>query len=125
MYGLLIVIFVIVALLLVLSILMQSSKGTGLAGTFGGAGGANTVFGGRGAATLLVKMTTYLAVIFFVLTIAINFVIRSNTQKSGSVVQEQATERIITPSSSLPTPKDIDINEVVQPVKENKTKKEN
>jgi len=122
----LIIIFVVVTVLLVVSILLQSSKGTGLAGTFGGAGGVNTVFGGRGAATLLSKITTYLAVFFFLLTIAINFVIRSDTQRRGSVVKEQSMERVITPSSSLPTPKDINVDEVFkpsQPVEKNEKKK--
>ncbi len=115
MYIFLVIIFIIVALLLVLSILLQSSKGNGLAGTFGGAGGVNTVFGGQGAASLLSKITTYLAVIFFVLTIAINFVVKSSAQKGGSVVKTQSMERVVTPSSSLPTPKDIDVNEVLKP----------
>jgi preprotein translocase subunit SecG len=126
MYVFLIIIFVVIAVLLVVSILLQSSKGTGLAGTFGGAGGVNTVFGGRGAATLLSKITTYLAVFFFLLTIAINFVIRSDTQRRGSVVKEQSMERVITPSSSLPKPKDIDVDEVFkpsQPVEKNEKKK--
>ncbi|MDA3872270.1 MAG: preprotein translocase subunit SecG [Candidatus Marinimicrobia bacterium] len=126
MYAFLIIIFVVIAVLLVVSILLQSSKGTGLAGTFGGAGGVNTVFGGRGAATLLSKITTYLAVFFFLLTIAINFVIRSDTQRRGSVVKEQSMERVITPSSSLPKPKDIDVDEVFkpsQPVEKNEKKK--
>lgn len=126
MYVFLIIIFIIVALLLVVSILLQSSKGTGLAGTFGGVGGVNTVFGGRGAATLLSKITTYLAIFFFLLTIAINFVIRSDTQSRGSVVKEQSMERVVTPSSSLPMPKDINVDEVLkpsQPVEKNEQQK--
>ena len=58
---------VIVCLALVLVVLMQSSKGEGLAGSaFGGGGGgmSGAVFGGRGAATFLSKATTYLAVLF-------------------------------------------------------------
>jgi preprotein translocase subunit SecG len=58
---------VIVCIALVLVVLMQSSKGEGLAGSaFGGGGGgmAGAVFGGRGAATFLSKATTYLAILF-------------------------------------------------------------
>lgn len=55
---------IIVSILLVLIVLMQSSKGEGLAGTSfaGGVGGA--VFGGRGVATFLSKATTILAFLF-------------------------------------------------------------
>ncbi len=62
-----VVFHVIVSLALVLVVLMQSSKGQGLAGSaFGGGGGgmSGAVFGGRGAASFLSKATTYLAVLF-------------------------------------------------------------
>lgn len=58
----------IVAILLVIVVLMQSAKGEGLAGAFGGGGGALTgaVFGGRGAASFLSKATTVLAIVFMI-----------------------------------------------------------
>ena len=114
MYAFLISLFVIVSLLLIASILMQSSKGSGLAGTFGGMGGANAVFGGRGAASFLAKATQYLAIAFFVLTILINMTIRTRTQVT-SVVQEKAANRAVTPSSALPKPQGIDIVEPTVP----------
>ena len=52
MYGLLIVIFLLDCVALVISILLQSAKGEGLAGAFGGSSLTGTVFGGRGAASL-------------------------------------------------------------------------
>ncbi|MCK5519818.1 MAG: preprotein translocase subunit SecG [Candidatus Marinimicrobia bacterium] len=119
MYVFLVFIFVIVALLLIASILMQSSKGGGLAGAFGGAGGgANAVFGGRGAASFLSKATQYLAIVFFVLTILINLTIRTRTDVR-SVVQEKALERAVTPASALPKPEGINIVEPTVPVDNN------
>lgn len=63
-----IIFHVIICISLVLVVLMQSSKGEGLAGSaFGGSssmGGA--VFGGRGAASFLSRATTVLAVLFMV-----------------------------------------------------------
>lgn len=58
---------VLVCIALVLVVLMQSSKGEGLAGgtAFGG-GVTGAVFGGRGAASFLSKATTVLAVVFMV-----------------------------------------------------------
>ena len=56
-YGIVLGIHVLVCLALVLVVLLQSSKGGGLAGAFGG-GADSTVFGGRGAATVLSKATT-------------------------------------------------------------------
>ena len=46
MYAFLIIVHVLIALGLVISVLLQSGKGTGLAGAFGGGGGAmGAVFG--------------------------------------------------------------------------------
>ena len=58
----------LVCILLVVVVLMQSSKGEGLAGAFGGGGSGLTgaVFGGRGAASFLSKATTVLAIIFMI-----------------------------------------------------------
>jgi len=63
-YPFLLVIHVIVALALIIAVLMQSSKGEGLAGAFGGGALTGAVFGGRGAATFLSKATTMLAIGF-------------------------------------------------------------
>ena len=68
MFTIWVVFHVIVSVALVLVVLLQSSKGEGLAGSaFGGGGGgglSGAVFGGRGAASFLSKATTVLAVLF-------------------------------------------------------------
>ena len=55
---------IIVCVLLVGVVLLQKSKGDGLSGAFGGGGALTASFGNRGAATLLSKATTILAVLF-------------------------------------------------------------
>ncbi len=58
---------IIVSIALILVVLMQSSKGEGLAGSAFGGGGAGlggAMFGGRGAASFLSKATTVLAILF-------------------------------------------------------------
>ncbi|MFQ6039793.1 MAG: preprotein translocase subunit SecG [Candidatus Poribacteria bacterium] len=67
--GFFIFIFVIASVLLTVIILMQDTKGEGLAsGVFGGSG-AEALLGGRGAATFLSKLTTYLAIAYIVLAL--------------------------------------------------------
>jgi preprotein translocase subunit SecG len=100
-YTFLIVIYVIVAFLLVLAILMQSSKGGGLSGSFGGVGGS-ALFGGRGAATFLSKVTTGLAVAFMVISILIGLV-SAPRGKPTSIIRQEANRRI-SPSADLPVP---------------------
>lgn len=90
---------------MVVVILMQSSKGGGLAGAFGGAGGGGSqaLFGGRGAASFLQKVTIALAVIFMVLAIVINLV-GTGGEQQRSVVREAAQEGELAPGTSLPKP---------------------
>nr|MBC8205396.1 preprotein translocase subunit SecG [FCB group bacterium] len=62
-FGIFLILHIIVSACLIIVILMQASKGKGLAGAFGGGGGGfvSSMFGARGTATFLSKMTTYLA----------------------------------------------------------------
>ncbi len=91
---------VIVAAGLIMVVLLQSSKGEGLAGTaFGGGGGGGVggaVFGGRGAGSFLSKATTVLAVLFMVNCIARAFMsagTRSGTVATGDDVGESVVTR--------------------------------
>ncbi|MCI0406883.1 MAG: preprotein translocase subunit SecG, partial [candidate division Zixibacteria bacterium] len=77
MYTLLIILHVIVAVCLIISVLMQSSKGEGLAGAFGGGTFSSTVFGGRGAATFLARATSVLALVFALTSIGLTMVTRA------------------------------------------------
>jgi len=70
MYTFLLVIHVIVCVGLIISVLMQSSKGGGLGGAFGGgAGNSNTLFGTEGASKFIKKVTEVLGISFMVITI--------------------------------------------------------
>lgn len=98
------VIHVMVSILLVISILLQSSKGGGLAGAFGGGGGMTGVFGGRGAATFLGKVTMWLAIIFAATTFSIALISKNATGGARSMIQQVAEqEQQATPSAMLPT----------------------
>jgi preprotein translocase subunit SecG len=73
LFGVLLTIHVLISLSLIVTVLMQSAKGEGLAGAFGGGGISGAVFGGRGAATFLSKTTTVLAIAFMVSCILLTF----------------------------------------------------
>lgn len=57
------VVHFIVAFFLIVSILLQSGKGTDISSMFG-AGGSQSLFGARGGATFLTKLTTGVAMVF-------------------------------------------------------------
>lgn len=67
------VVFIAVCIALVILIMLQESKSNGLTGTVGGM--ADTYWGknkGRSMEGKLVKWTTILAVVFFILTVVLN-----------------------------------------------------
>jgi preprotein translocase subunit SecG len=97
-FGFFIVLHVIICISLVIAVLMQSAKGEGLAGMFGGGGAlSGAVFGGRGAASFLSKATTYLAVAFMVSCIWLTLISKGRTMAGGaapeSAVQKAAQEQ--------------------------------
>jgi preprotein translocase subunit SecG len=68
--GIITVIHIIVCFVLILAVLLQSGKAADLAGAFGG-GGSQTVFGPRGAATILSRATTISAIFFMITSLAL------------------------------------------------------
>ena len=103
MYGFTIAIETLVAILLVTVILMQASQGGGLAGSIGG-GFTNQVFGGRGAASFLSKVTTGLAVAFMTLAILISLISSTRINESHSILKQESENRVVSPGSDLSRP---------------------
>lgn len=91
MYALLIILQMIISVLLVMTILLQASKGGGLAGLAGGMA-SSTVFGGRGAATFLSKATTVLATVFFLNCLGMA-VMSTRMEQRASVTQQAAAQQ--------------------------------
>jgi preprotein translocase subunit SecG len=93
LFNVLIGLHVVVCFVLILVVLLQSSKGSGLAGAFGGSGG-QTMFGGQETATFLSRLTTYLAVLFMVLALVLAFLsARRSSTGPRSVVREAARQQ--------------------------------
>ncbi len=104
MYAFLIVLHVLISLALILVVLLQSGKGTGLAGAFGSTGAMGAVFGGRGAATFLSKMTTILAIAFFVSCLGHSLLISRRFGTSEESVIRQEAQRQAQQQSEAPVP---------------------
>ena len=100
MYTFFIAIEIIVSALLVISILMQASKGGGLAGSFGSSN-IGTVFGVRRTSDFLSKTTTGLAIVFIVLALFINLVVLPKGERAQeSVIQSVPPPATLPPSST-------------------------
>ena len=70
MFGILLGIHVLICIALIIVVLLQSGKGTGLASVFGG-GGGGAVFGSQSTATFLSKATSTLAVGFMLTSLTL------------------------------------------------------
>lgn len=76
MHAVLITLLVIVSIALIIVVLLQSSKSAGLSGAI--SGGAEQLFGkqkARGLDLILHRITVVLTVLFFVLTIALAYIL--------------------------------------------------
>jgi preprotein translocase subunit SecG len=78
---------VLACLFLIVIVLLQRGKGAEMGAVFGGGAGA-TVFGSRGAANFLTRMTTAAAVVFMVTSLTLAYVAQEGT---GDTLFEEGT----------------------------------
>jgi preprotein translocase subunit SecG len=111
MYVFILIIHVIISLLLCGVVLLQSSKGGGLSGAFGGSGGLpQQMLGSKAMSSALHKMTVYLAVGFF-LTSAVLFILTADRHGGGSVVSGALEEGSLTSDITMPITPAVDVND--------------
>ncbi len=89
-----IVIHLIVCLFLIFIILIQSSKGAEMGAAFGGS--SQTLFGSRGASSVISKVTTIVAVLFMLTSLSLAIL----SVRQGSVMSSIPTQE----ASSSPVP---------------------
>lgn len=101
MVGLIITIHVLVCIFLILIVLLQTGKGAEIGAAFGGS--SQTLFGPRGAGTLLSKLTVVAAVVFMVTSISLSY-IRGTHDRSKIIDRETAPveEELPGPESESP-----------------------
>ena len=81
---------VLISLLLVVTVLLQSGKGGGLAGAIGGGMASSSVLGGRTAATFLSKATAILATAFI-----LSCLLQSVAFQTSEIGPTTATQRVM------------------------------
>jgi preprotein translocase subunit SecG len=101
MFTVLMILEVVVGIFLILVILMQSSKGGGLAGTFGGAS-VGMMFGVRRTADFLTQATQFLAIAFGMLALIINIFFLPRTSVVPESILQRGPEGRPAPQMQLP-----------------------
>ena len=103
MQTVILIIHVLLAVALIVLILVQHGKGADAGAAFG-SGASSTVFGARGSATFLTKLTTGIALIFFVTSISLAYIASNKTSESKSLIENNQTDKTPsnTPDKDLP-----------------------
>jgi len=94
MFSVLLTLLIIVAVMMIGVILLQKSEGSGMSGS-----SAASMFGGAltgvSAGNFLTKLTTWLAIVFFVLCTALSIIV-AKTNKTNT--DSQLRQEIVNPS---------------------------
>lgn len=101
LFWILIATHVFLCVFLVLLVLVQNDKGGGLAGALTG-GASNAAFSGTGAASAISKLTQWVAIMFMVVILGINYVVsQGTTQKVDSKLGDARKElsSVLAPAS--------------------------
>ncbi|UDL05761.1 preprotein translocase subunit SecG [Marinobacter sp. CA1] len=92
---LVVVVHVVIAVALVGLVLIQQGKGADAGAAFGG-GASQTVFGSQGSGSFLTRMTTFLAIVFFVTSFSLAIFAKQRAEVAGDagipVVEEVSVD---------------------------------
>ena len=78
------ILLVVDAIALIVLVLLQQGKGASMGAAFG-SGASQTMFGSAGASAFLTTVTAWLAVGFFVITLALAWTARERAEAVGSI----------------------------------------
>lgn len=102
MQYLLFALHLIISFLICVVVLLQRSKGNGLAGAFGGVGAGEAMFGTHGVTTFLHKATIYLAVGFMVTSLSLAWITASRSESRARVMSGGETVLPVAGSVQVP-----------------------
>jgi len=102
LYSILVAIDVLLAIAIVGLVLIQQGKGADAGAAFG-SGSSGTVFGAQGSASFLTKLTTVLAIAFFVVSLWLAH-LASNRPVAESVIDTDVVEETVKENSLSDVP---------------------
>ena len=95
-------IHILVCVLLILIVLLQTSKGADIGAAFGG-GSSQTLFGSAGPGGFLTKITTGVAIVFMITSIGLAYV--SSHRTGASIMQDTRPKKTVPPPPPTPVEK--------------------
>lgn len=113
LYTVLIIFHVVLAAGLIAIVLVQRGPGATMGAAFG-AGASGTVFGSRGSAGFLTKLTSWMGVVFFGISLSMAVL----AARSGGVVESPDDLGVAGQIQTIPTEIQIDQGDIFLPVPE-------
>ncbi len=101
MYTLIVIIHVFICFLMIGAILLQSGKGAEIGASFGGS--SQTVFGSRGPANFLSKLTVVVAAIFMLTSFTLAILAKQRTFESTVIDLNKKSESPSPATTAQPT----------------------
>jgi preprotein translocase subunit SecG len=98
MYIFIVIIHVIVCIILMGVVLLQAGKGAEMGAAFGGS--SQTIFGSRGAATFLSKVTVGAAVLFMITSLTLSILSRERSVASTVTETESSKKDELVPKTT-------------------------
>ena len=93
MYQLILLIHVMAAIFIIALVLVQQGKGATVGAAFG-SGASQTIFGSRGSGSFLFRITISLVAVFFITSIALNYLaMHSYKQEKTFVLPGESTSQ--------------------------------
>lgn len=90
MFEIILAIHLVIAFVLIVLVLLQHGKGADAGANFGG-GSSQTVFGSGGTNTFMLKMTSLVAVLFFITSLTLAYLGSQQAKGYQSVVTQEST----------------------------------
>ena len=87
--SILTVVLLMTTVSIVVLVLLQQGKGADMGAAFGGGGSSQSLFGSRGSATFLSRVTAVLALIFFATALGLAYLHTQIGQSSISVISQE------------------------------------
>jgi preprotein translocase subunit SecG len=109
-YNFILLLHVLFCLAIIALVLLQQGKGADVGAAFG-SGSANSVFGSRGPASFLFKLTIFFAALFFISSIALTMIQKQNIIAANQLAAPTApvntssqpgTAGFVPPAATLP-----------------------
>ena len=97
--NILLVVHLIVAVTIVVLVLLQQGRGADAGAAFGG-GSSQSLFGARGSANFLSRLTSMLATGFFLTSLTLAYIYTQSSQDTSIIRDGSVTETVVTDEAS-------------------------